>query len=196
MLYFRTQQGNNDAENTTIFTKFFYSVFTRSSNLTSDNLTADVVSPLKRSEVPVHKSRDKNLVNNYRPISLLCNTSKVLEKLVYDKIINFVSKSISSVQFVALKGKSTLQLLVILDFIYSNSSDQVDVIYLDIKKAFDSIPHNKLLSKLYSHGIRGSGLRATWREKLSTSISTNLFLLLCWFFLEFPKRVFWDPYCS
>jgi len=44
--------------------------------------------------IPVHKSGDKNLVNNYRPISLLCNTSKVLEKLVHDKIINFVSISI------------------------------------------------------------------------------------------------------
>jgi len=60
---------------------------------------------------------------------------------VYDKTINFVSKSISSVQFGALKDKSTLeQLLVFLDFIYSNSSDQVDVIYSHIKKAFDSIP--------------------------------------------------------
>ena len=43
-----------------------------------------------------------------------------------------------------------------MDFIYSNSSDQVDIIYLDIKKAFDSIPHNKLLSTLYSHGIQGN----------------------------------------
>ena len=43
-----TQQGNNDAENANLFNKFFYSVFTRSSNSTdSDNLTADMVSPLK-----------------------------------------------------------------------------------------------------------------------------------------------------
>ena len=67
-----------------------------------------------------------------------------------NKIINFVS----SVQFCALKGKSTLQQLVVfLDFINSNSSDQVDVVYSDIKKAFDIIPHNKLFSKLCSHGI-------------------------------------------
>ena len=77
--------------------------------------------------IPVHKSGDKNLVNNYRLISLLCNTSKVLEKLVYDKVINFVSQSISSVQFGALKGKSAFQQLVVfLEFIYSNSSDQID----------------------------------------------------------------------
>ena len=55
-----------------------------------------------------------------------------------------------------MAGKSTIQqLLVFFDFIYSNSSDQFDVIYLDIKKFFDSIPHNKLVSKLYSYDIQG-----------------------------------------
>jgi len=63
--------------------------------------------------IPVHKSGEKNLVNNYRPISLLCNTSKILEKLLYDKIISFVSKSISLVQFGAPKGRSTLQQLLV-----------------------------------------------------------------------------------
>ena len=48
VLYFGTQQGNNDAKNANLFNEFFYSVFARSSNLTdSGNLTADVVSPLK-----------------------------------------------------------------------------------------------------------------------------------------------------
>jgi len=65
--------------------------------------------------------------------------------------------NLSLVQFGALEGRSALQqLLVFLDFIHSNPSKQVDVIYLDTKKAFDSIPHNKLLSKLYSCGIQGA----------------------------------------
>ena len=55
--------------------------------------------------IPVFKSGEKNLVSNYRPISLLCNVSKVLEKLVYDKIINFITESISLVQFGVLKGR-------------------------------------------------------------------------------------------
>ena len=102
--------------------------------------------------------------------------------------------------FDILKGKSTLQQLVVfLDFIYSNSSDQFDVIYLDIKKAFNSIPHNKLLSKLYSHGIQGKLWKwfksyltgRTQHLRINQSLSTP-----CRFFLEFPKGVFWDLYCS
>ena len=55
--------------------------------------------------LPVFKSGNKNSVKNYRSISLLCKTSKVLEKIIYDKMIEFVSKSISSSQFGALKGR-------------------------------------------------------------------------------------------
>ena len=104
---------------------------------------------------PVFKSGKKNSVKNYRPISLLCNTSKILEKIIYDKIIGFVSKSISPAQFGALKGRSTIQqLMVFLHYVF-NSKAQTDTIYLDIQKAFDSIPHCKLLSKLWSFGITG-----------------------------------------
>ena len=79
------------------------------------------------------KSGEKNLVSNYRPISLLCNVSKVLEKLVYDKIINFIIESISLVQFRVLKGRSTLQQLVVfLNIVHNNHDQQVDIIYLDI----------------------------------------------------------------
>ena len=79
--------------------------------------------------IPVFKSGEKNLVNNYRPISLLCNVSKVLEELVYDKIINFLSESIPLVQFGALRGMSTLQqLLIFLNFVHNNHNQQIDVI--------------------------------------------------------------------
>jgi len=42
--------------------------------------------------VPVYKSGDKTSANNYRPISLLCNTSKVLEQLIYDKVFPHILK--------------------------------------------------------------------------------------------------------
>jgi len=87
------------------------------------------------------------------PKSLLSNISKVLERIIYDKIIAFILH-ITPYQFGALKGRSTVQQLLIFLNIF-NSNTQTDVIYLDISKAFDSVSH-KLLNKLYSIGIQGN----------------------------------------
>ncbi len=105
---------------------------------------------------PIHKSGDRSRVENYRPISLLCTLSKVLERLVYDRTIKFVVSSLSSAQFGFRRQLSSLhQLLSFLTNIYDNVDNkcQSDVIYLDFKKAFDSVPHNELLVKLWSIGI-------------------------------------------
>ena len=106
--------------------------------------------------VPVFKSGDKSSVCNYRPISLLCTVSKVLEKLIYNKIIHFISASICPSQFgFRPKHSSTQQLLIFLSSIQDSlaSNSQADVIYLDFKKAFDSVSHNELLVKLWSLGM-------------------------------------------
>ena len=63
---------------------------------------------------PIWKSGNKNSVENYRPISLLCITSKVLEKIVYNHLIHFVIKSMSTCQFGFLQSRSSLQQLLIL----------------------------------------------------------------------------------
>ena len=98
-------------------------------------------------------------MKNYRPISLLCTISKVLEKIIYDKSISFVSQSISPLQFGFRPKHSTLQQLLL--FVNSicesfSSMSQTDVIYLDFKKAFDSVAQNELLVKLWSFGITGN----------------------------------------
>ena len=111
--------------------------------------------------VPVHKSGDKTQVTNYCPISLLCITSKVLEQLVYNKTISYISSFLSPQQFGFLKNQSTVQqLLLMLNTISTN--DQTDVVYLDFKKAFDSVSHKELLFKLRSLGI--SGKLRSWFE--------------------------------
>ena len=105
---------------------------------------------------PIFKSGDKNSVKNYRPISLLPVVSKVLEKLVYNRIVDFISSSISSSQYGFLRGRSTLQqLLVFFNTIFS-SPFPIDVVYLDFRKAFDSVAHNELLLKLWKFGITGT----------------------------------------
>ena len=63
--------------------------------------------------VPVHKSADYVSVKNYRPISLLCYLSKVLESLVYNRIINCVLNSVTTCQFGFLPGRSTTQQLLL-----------------------------------------------------------------------------------
>ena len=73
--------------------------------------------------VPVYKSADRSSVKNYRPISLLCNTSKVLETLIYNKIIDHILNNITTCQFGFLPGRSTTQqLLLYLNSIYKATS--------------------------------------------------------------------------
>ena len=102
---------------------------------------------------PVFKSGDKSNVKNYRPISLLSNISKVLERLVYNKVFDYYSSSISHYQFGFCKNKSSLQQLLLYFDDLCSSNKQTDCIYLDFSKAFDSVPHNELLMKFWSVGI-------------------------------------------
>ena len=104
---------------------------------------------------PIFKTGERQKVSNYRPISLLCVVSKVLEKLVYNNIIDFVRGSISTTQFGFLKGHSSLQQLLIFWNTIINMP-LTDTIYLDIRKAFDTVSHNELLFKLWHFGITGS----------------------------------------
>ncbi len=72
---------------------------------------------------PIHKSGDKACVSNYRPISLLCSTSKVLERLVYDQCVAYFNNIFSKHQFGFIKNCSTLQqLLVFYNEIFESSS--------------------------------------------------------------------------
>ena len=109
--------------------------------------------------VPVYKSADRSSVKNYRLISLLCNTSKVLETLIYNKIIDHVLNNVTTCQFGFLPGRSTTQqLLLYLNNIFKATSQghQIDSIYLDFHKAFDNVSHSKLLVKLSNYGITGN----------------------------------------
>ena len=91
-------------------------------------------------------------------MSLLCVLSKVLERLIYNSIIDPIRKYISTYQFGFVKGRSSLQqLLAYFNHIIvaTDESASVDVMYLDLRKAFDSVSHTKLLYKLRTYGING-----------------------------------------
>ena len=113
------------------------------------------------SITPIHKSGDKSNVINYRPISLLCIVSKVLEHLVYNKVSTFIVNNniLCHQRFGFCRHHSTTQqLLIFLSNVHRalNNCHQCDVIYLDLKKAFDSVPHQELLLKLWKAGVVGS----------------------------------------
>ena len=112
--------------------------------------------------VPIYKSGDKSLIQNYRPVSLLNIVSKVFEVLVYERIFSHVRNMISDSQHGFYSGRSTTtNLLNFSEYVYDafDNRCQVDTIYTDFSKAFDKVNHAILLSKLGKFGIHGSLLR-------------------------------------
>ena len=107
---------------------------------------------------PVFKKGEKSNCKNYRPISLLCIVSKVLERTILNQIKKQIIPQISKFQHGFLFGKSTeTQLLTVYDQISKvlDNSGQTDIIYLDLSKAFDSVPHHLLCHKLKAFGFHG-----------------------------------------
>ena len=121
--------------------------------------------------VPLHKKGDKQNPSNYRPVSLTAVPCKVMESLIRDQILNYLTEEdlLSCHQYgFRPKRSCTLQLLEVLDAWSREleSRNPIDVIYLDFQKAFDSVPHRRLLLKLQSYGITGKLL--AWIEAFLT----------------------------
>ena len=109
----------------------------------------------------IHKKDDKTLSKNYRPISLTCIVAKLYEKIVRNHILEHFVKYVSPKQHGFLPKKSCLSnLLECLDVAYDilDKSQPLDLIYLDFQKAFDTVPHERLLIKLRKYGIVGKML--------------------------------------
>lgn len=105
---------------------------------------------------PVFKAGDMSDVSNYRPISIICNFSKVLESLLSNHIYNSVTNILSSNQHGFVQKRSTTTNLTCFTQYVSEAMDeqgQVDTIYTDFQKAFDRIDHHILLAKLSNIGF-------------------------------------------
>ena len=111
---------------------------------------------------PVHKKNDKQIITNYRPISLLPILAKVFEKIVFKNLFNYLVSNnlITKNQSGFRPGDScTNQLLSLVNDIHTAFDDknclEVRSVYLDMSKAFDKVWHEGLIFKLKQNGIEG-----------------------------------------
>ena len=123
-----------------------------------------VPSMWKKAKVTaILKKGNRTSANNYRPVSLTCLLCKLMETLIRNKIMDHMQENnlICREQHGFTPGRSCVsQLLDTLDCwteILDNGGS-IDAIYMDFRKAFDSVPHRRLLHKVRAHGIQGSGL--------------------------------------
>ena len=142
-------------------------------------VTHTVPSDWKKSNiVPVFKKGDKQSVNNYRPISLLCTVSKVLERCIFNHLYPFVDDLLHPLQHGFIKGRSCVtQLLKVYHSIGSvlDKGGQIDIVFLDFSKAFDCISHDLLLYKLkHFYGLDGSLLM--WIQNYLTDRSQRVLI--------------------
>ena len=112
---------------------------------------------------PVHKKGCKTEVTNYRPISLLSNISKIIEKMVHGRLYMFLEQNNAfyDYQFGFRNNHSTNHALIEITEQIRNACDKnlfTCGVYLDLQKAFDTVNHEILLSKLKHYRIKGTSI--------------------------------------
>ena len=128
---------------------------------------------------PVFKKGSRDCAENYRPVCLTSAVCRLFEKIVSFHINNHLLRNnlISDKQFGFVSKKScTTQLIMTVNDWFSNMESKIcsDCIYIDFRKAFDSVSHRKSKKKLESYGIKGNLLR--WLTKFSENRSQQVII--------------------
>ena len=127
----------------------------------------------------IYKKGNKNDPANYRPVSLTCVCCKVLEHIIHSHVMKFLDANNilnDSQHGFRAKRSTETQLLITVNDLAKNvdQSSTISIAILDFSKAFDKVPHQRLLSKLSSHGIHSNLL--SWFESF---LSGRIQQVLC-----------------
>ena len=128
---------------------------------------------------PLYKSGDRSNTDNYRPISILNIISKVVERVVFDQLSNYLEENnlLSDYQYGFRKKRSTKDAVTkFTDHIRKNmdSSKVTGALYMDLRKAFDTVNHSCLLHKLPYYGILN--IEVEWFSSYLFQRSQTVFL--------------------
>ena len=133
----------------------------------------------KANIVPIFKKGEKHVPSNYRPVSLTSIACKLLEHSIHSTVMDHFDKySILCDEQHGFRARRSCesQLLITIDQLAKNFEEghQTDIILLDFAKAFDKVPHTRLLHKMEYYGIRGSTLH--WIKDFLSSRTQSVVL--------------------
>ena len=124
-------------------------------------VSLEAVSGPERTRHLSFKKGKKTLPQNYRPVSLTCIVCEIMESIIRYAVVKHLTDNnlFSKYQFGFISGRSTvLQLLHLLNLWIEvlDQGESLDAIYCDFMKAFDKVPHNRLVYKVEKYGIKGN----------------------------------------